>query len=299
MKEETLHEKIRELAASKGNPDADKKLAISGLAEFVYFNLYRFKLQWFDEDTRSDFLIWMYPKFDGIVRNFNPERSSVGTYLYMMIRHGYRSFMKERFGSEARQHAFEAEEMTRILSEQSDSDNSGQNQCAGSTEPLYAKRRTGSRRTITEKKKEILSRRILLLACKCGELVDDTMIQRAADLTGEDPEYFRTRIERIRERTSEKSAKARLNREKQNMYYIRAMGCAYEMRELDRSSARYRLLERRHAFCLQRLASARRQAKHQIKTPSNRELSRALGICRGTVDSTLASLRGERYAVSS
>ena len=138
MNEEVLYEKIRELSVDGRNTETNRHLAVSGLAEFVYFNLYRFKLQWFDEDTRSDFVLWLYPKFESIVLNYNDERSSLKTYLYMMIRHCYRSFMKERFGSEARQRVFEQEEETRILSEQIDMSDSLQCQYTESNEPAYA-----------------------------------------------------------------------------------------------------------------------------------------------------------------
>lgn len=300
MNEEVLYEKIRELSVDGRNTETNRHLAVSGLAEFVYFNLYRFKLQWFDEDTRSDFVLWLYPKFEGIVLNYNDERSSLKTYLYMMIRHCYRSFMKERFGSEARQRVFEQEEETRILSEQIDMSDSLQCQYTGSNEPANAPQSKKNKKPeLTQKRKEVLARKILLLACKCSDLVDDALILQASELTGKDTLWFSSSLERIRERTAAKRTKVRLNREKQNMYYIRALGCAYEMQELDHNTARYRLLERRHEFCLKRLESARFQARHQNRRPSNREIARILGICRGTVDSTLASAYSDRYAVSS
>ena len=51
-----------------------QKKAIDTLFQYLYFNLGEFGVYCGSEDMRSDFLLWLYPKLDTIIGDYNPDR---------------------------------------------------------------------------------------------------------------------------------------------------------------------------------------------------------------------------------
>ncbi len=286
---------IEAVATCKEAPTADnRKRAIDALGVFLYENLQKYRLSIRDEDTRSDFIVWLYPRFGGMIDRFNPERASFGTFLNWNVRLTFRSFCRSRYGTEARQRVYEAEEETRIRSEMAEQENSG-------SWELYAEERSpgpprGGSTGATRKRREIEARTLLLLACKAGYDMDDATIESVSGHTGLDPRDLRERVERVRTQSLHCQDRLRLAREREYRYYLRASRCLFEMGQIDKATNRYQALERERAYCQRRIASIRDQIERQQKTPSNRFLAKTLGFCRGTVDATLAAAAQRGYS---
>ncbi len=283
------------IATCKQDPTPDnRKRAIDALGIFLYENLQKYRLSIRDEDTRSDFIVWLYPRFGGMIDRFNPERASFGTFLNWNVRLTFRSFCRSRYGTEARQRVYEAEEETRIRSEMAEQENSGIWELYAG-EPFPGPRAKDSANA-SRKRREIEARTLLLLACKAGYEMDDATIESVSRRTGLDAKTLRARVDLVRRQSLHCQDRLRLSREREYRYYLRASRCLYEMGQIDKATNRYQALERERAYCQRRIASIRDQIKRQQKTPSNRFLAKTLGFCRGTVDSTLAAAAQRGYS---
>lgn len=291
------------LAAIKSyqrEPDGTKlDRAVRELGAFLYRGLSRFRIDCRNEDSRSDFIVWLYPRLPAIVRHWDENRSSFGTYITWVVRLSWRTFWRDQYGKEARQRILEADAFATLVSEETDRSNSSSwNECADGDGDYCLdarKRHQAACAGKSAKRREIEARKILLLACKAGNFLDESSVAKIACHTGYDEEYVRSTLATIRDRCAKKRALLQGMRERQNACYIRAQRCLFEMRYLERDSSRYRALEREYAYCVKRLERLRAQSAQQVKSPSNRFIAKTLGLSRGTVDSTLATALQEGY----
>lgn len=296
LTEETVFESVQRL---RNNPYAtaeQQNEVISVLAEYLYFNMKKFQLHWISDDLRSDFITWLYPKFANIIKNFNPSRSNFKTYIQMRIRLGYKTFFKERIGKEALQKAYEYEETNKLLDDgfiESKSTNSVA--CETVDKVLQKFMLSYEKKELSLKQKEILSRYILLLTCKSVHILTEEMIEKAILTSGLERTYFLAQLEKVRVQNQYKIDKINMYKEKINTYYTKLRSIEFELKKIDPYCLRYKELQKKHEYYLQRLAFARKKKKRSKTSPSNREISKTLEICRGTVDSTLASNLLEKY----
>ena len=296
MKEETLVALITE---SRINDDrVAQEKAISGLCEFIYLNFHQFKIDCANEDIRSDYIVWLYPRFSGIISHYNPEKASFRTYLNWVIRLSFRTFLRAWYSAEAKQRVYEAEETTRLLSVEAEMENAGLwHENASENEAQYEIPESHEKGTKkSSKKQEIQARKIFLLACKSVINLDDSFVSRIARKTGYSERYLRNKLDYIHLATAKKRERTQEASEKQNRYYIRAQKCLYEMKSFERDSIRYENLEKEYKYCIKRWNDIRNSPERKIYTPSNRFLAITLGISRGTIDATLASVKENEYS---
>jgi predicted nucleic-acid-binding Zn-ribbon protein len=287
-------ELIRQYKASQDQKV--KELAITALAEYLYVHLRYFKLDYLTEDKRSDFIVFLYPRFPGIIERFDEGKSALITYLRWIVHLSYRTFTRERYIFEARQQVFATEEGTRLLSIETEQSNSQSwNEIAGEDQKYYTARYFCESRNMTQKQKEIFARTIFLLACKSGVLLEDPLIEQISNLTGYTSNYIRTNLEFIQDKNRTRNEKLAKLKEVQNNYYIRCQRCLYELKYIDKQKSRYLELETEYRFCIKRLSELKTKAEKINRGPSNRFLAKLLGMSRVTIDGTLASVRNRSY----
>ncbi len=290
------------------------ELAVRELGAFLYVGLKRFRIDYLTEDSRSDFIAWLYPRLSGIVRNYNESRSSFNTYITWVIRLSWRTFWRNQYSKDACQRVLETEAFTTLLSVEADQSNAQDwNSCTVDTGEDYGdssgnekppdtamkavktvKGEKGVSSKRSAKKQEMEARKVFLLACKAGNFLDESAIEKIAKHTGYDEEYIRSTIAIIQNRCKKKRDRMQYAREQQNTCYIRAQKCLFEMKYLDRGTTRYDSLEKEYRYCVNRLERLKAQSGRQIRSPSNRFIAATLGMSRGTVDAALAAaLQGE------
>lgn len=285
----------------KKYPDeANRETAIHALGEYLYENLKRFKLDYLNEDSRSDFITWLYPRFGAIIDQYDASRAAFTTYLTWVVRLSWKTFWRSQYSRDACQRVLETEEFTNRLSIETEMENSGEwnAETADRAENYGTLPRSKVTRAIRQsrKRREMDSRKIFLLACKAGNFLDETAVGKIARRTGYDEEYVRKTLGIIHERCKLKRERMQFLREQQNICYIRAQKCLYEMKYLERESNRYLALEREYRYCVVRLEKLRSRSSRQIRSPSNRFLATTLGMSRGTVDATLAAALKHGYS---
>lgn len=146
------------------------------------------------------------------------------------------------------------------------------------------------------KQKEIQARQLLLLACKSGYDINDHHIQNIVRCTGMSEEYLRKKLDSVRQRWVLSRDRLRILRERRYFFYLRSQKNLIEMEKVDPQTTRYEVLRREYQYCLKRTCDLKKQSRRLQTSPSNRFLALALGIPRGTVDSTLAAARNHEYS---
>lgn len=296
MTEEKLKKLVEE--AQSFDDDASMRKAVSALGAFLYTQLHQFRIEFVDEDNRSDFILWIYPHFKRLITRFDAQKSSFRTYLHLMVKLSYKSFIKDKYSTLMRQRIIEVEETTRILSINAEKRNS-EAWCSYSREndADYLKlKETDPKNEQNKKDDTVLSRRILLLACKSGYFLTDEAITRVAERTQVDENWLRDRLHEIHLHCKERYKKIHDETEKRNYYYIRAQKCQYEMQKIGQASDQYPKLHNEYKYCKRQWKNLKEKSSRHIIGPSNRFLSKTLGIKRGTVDATLAHIRVPRYS---
>ncbi len=289
MTEDELNEAI--CRAKRWECEENSRKAIAALAEFLYTRLNQFRVHCANDDVKSDYIVWMYPRFKRIIDRFDPGKASLRTYLGWVIGLSFRTFIRASYGQEANQRAYECEEATRILSVEAECgahdvwvDGTADAEAVFARLPSIAEDAH-----LSAKKKEIRARTILLLACKSGCYLDESHIAKVAEMTDYDENYVRNTIERIQAALRKKTDRSKSALERKNGFYVRARRCAIEMRYLDEKTARYEKLRRERVYCQKRWQELCERGKIRVNSPSNRFLAATLGLSRGTVDATLAT----------
>lgn len=298
MTEEALYRFVTRYIDEPTNENLGE--AVDALGEFLYTHLKKYRLNIKNDDTRSDYIAWLYPKLPRIVQRFSPEKASFATYINWIVRLTFRTFCRGRYGQEARQLVYQTEEETRLMSIMAEQVNTGNWDSYRSTaesSPLERNTRIGLVKT--PKRRELEARRLLLLACKAGHLLDDRDVAHIARLSGFSEEFITRKLDMIRQKGLLACERLRTAREKEYSFYLRAQRCRFEMKDLEIGSTRYLYLEREYRYCIRRMTDIRARISKQMISPSNRFLASTFGFCRGTVDSTLASAWNHGYSGSS
>lgn len=294
---EQVSERVHEFK-NDGSPDALDS-ATHALGEYLYVHLVQFRLALHDEDTRSDYITWLYPKLSRVIEQYKPDKASFKTYLSWVVRLTFKTFCRDYYGREARQQVFMVEEQTRILSEMADRANRNEwndaeydNDCYGKKKfPLMAENEHD-----TKKRRQVAARKIMLLACKSGTALDDGIIASIVKQTGMTESYLNSKLDCVRQRWMLSADRMRVLREKRFECYLRAQKSLMEMKQVDQDGSRYACLEHEYRYCTRRMAELAQQSRKLQCAPSNRLLAGILGMCRGTIDSTLASVKNHEYS---
>jgi hypothetical protein len=295
MTEEELLTRVTQYEKTKSPNDLQK--AIASLGEFLYTKFYQFKVNCANEDIKSEYITWMYPRLGRIIQKYDSGKASFRTYLHWVIRLSFRTFLRSWYIVEARERAFESEARTQILTQQGDvfDEDYGVFEVAEKKHCPWEEKNPDKDRP-SHKQREMNARSIFLLACKTCVPVTDANVARIVGATGYREDYVRDTLETIERAHVGKREQLQRVCEKQNGYYIRARQCLVEMESLEKGTPRYQRVEREYRFCRKRWNDLRTSPRRRVRQPSNRFLSRVLGISRGTIDSTLARMLKDGYS---
>ncbi|MDR1748466.1 MAG: hypothetical protein LBR47_05345, partial [Spirochaetaceae bacterium] len=136
---------------------------------FVYTNPGRFNLHKLDEDTRSDFLLWLYPRFRKMLHRHDISKSGIISYIQTVVQWSYKSWVRSHSILVACDHA-----VTRY-SEQVYEETKDETDFTEETEPEY---------TPSGMYKKLSPKKILILALKAGPFLSDHHITRLSRITG-------------------------------------------------------------------------------------------------------------------
>ena len=238
--------------------------------EFLLDHYKRFHLFGHDRDAFTDYLCWLYPRLSRAIDAYKEVGASFDAYIGSIVRWSskeYRSRTTDHYITEC------ACWETRAM----------EDSFTGEYTPAYL-----ADESFKPVKKP---QQVLILLLKSYSFVSDDFIVRVAPAIGISPDKLALMIDKLHELRKEHEEKLRNLQEKLNCQYYR---CAVYRRQLEslpetaarRDTLRGRLerAQARYANIKQRLATINREA-------SNSQIAKVLGIPKGTVDSSLYTLK--------
>ncbi len=273
--------------------DDDKNAAIQELGIFLYTEMGRLRIRIQNEDRKSDFVTWLYPKLGTMIDRYDPARSRFETYIGNICRLYFRTFLRQQYRTSAEEAVFSDPEFVHYSeAESSETETEVLSRIAAVAEsdPAYLiKKRTAHAEALRRKK-------ILLLACKAAPFLNDQLIVQIGEITGYGENTIRLLTENLKKECFKKISQNLLYRQKRNYYFLRSRRCEIELSGLETGCSRYERLKKEYSYCRDQWLRCRNKTWTHSQVPSNRTIARITGICRGTVDSTLATAVRDGYS---
>ncbi len=285
-----------------------KKKLVSVAATYIFSNLkcILVKLCPHDEDTKSEFILWLYPQIERIIDNFNPSKAAFHTYLSVGVKYRYLRFCEEKSKHREIVETAEKEEIKFLKGYDiencpdslcvCDKDEVYEPSCKLEEKKAYCNSYLHKFSGKTDSAKKRMSRDILLLTLKSTFDLSEELIDKISVLYSIPRNELDSLIELVRRDYSERqSIYERLRTQKYN-YYLRSQLCCKKISELETGSSVYdrekiKEMEKERDFCdRQSLRLCNRMKKLQ-RNPSNRYLANLLNMPRGSVNSALARIK--------
>ncbi len=277
---------LSELGKAAAQSDARNKTARVIMA-FVYTNPLKFNLHMMDEDSRSDFILWMYPKFVRVLHDYNAEKGSLVTYLQSVVYWSCKTWKKRDAADTAYNRAvnnyiaaeYEYKEEHNILY---------------ATEPSAAYRRPVGHAP-AKKRRGFTPHRILVAALKACYYLEPEHIRKISGATGYTEEYIHSCAETLRSSILRKTDAIAQAGQQCGAYYMRLCRYSYEMKQLDPCTVRYVTLRDRYIRTEKKWKKLCKTIRTMPRCPSDRKIAEILHIKRSSVEAALSFVR-KKYA---
>ncbi|MEL3906448.1 MAG: hypothetical protein P1P65_05405 [Treponema sp.] len=279
-----------------------KKRAVDTLFQYLYFNLGEFGIYYAEEDARSDFLLWLYPKLPGIIGKYNSELSVFFTYLRMSVKFHWQLF--ERKNRQQASYTDIAEHEQQHTAEYKMEENASvQNYELYAASPLpdykiSPEKEQAIKRTILweSKKKQLYQRRLLLLACKSCFFIDEHFINHLAAALEMPAQDIRAAVDEAKKQAAAKEAAYADLAAKRDFYYMRYKSASVQLCAVDTAhTALYARLKVQQSYNYTLWQRYLKRTQEYQRVPSNRKLAKQFGLSRGTVDNNLAAVKKACY----
>lgn len=281
---------------------SEKKNAVDTLFQYLYFNLTEFGVYYADEDVRSDFLLWLYPKLAAIIDKYDPTLSVFTTYLTMSIKFHWKVFGRKNLQQAAYMTIAhnEQQQIAEYMQEERYSV-----QCydlyAASPQPNYhpliekgpsikvSKRKES-------KKQQLYKRQLLLLACKSCFLIEDPMLEHLAESLELPTETLQSIITQAQKQAETRNTTYTRLAARRDFYYTRYKSAALQLSVIDEThTSVWERLKTQQAYNYTLWQRYLKRTKNYLRAPSNRALAKQFGISHGTVDNNLAAVKKACY----
>jgi len=237
-------------------------------------------------DEYEDYLSWFYPGLHKAIDSYNDTGSSFEAFIHKFILVS----SKEYHVSTTTKSVIENSAWSARLPEM----------YAGEDTPVYLHEETESAvgQLVIDKKGRRNTRRILALILKCYYYVSDDFLDKIAPVIGVDKEQLTVMMTKIRMMRQKRDDEIYLMKERIYRQYYRCI--IYEKRLLliKENTHIYNKLNVRLEKARKRLENMRRRMVSIRTDASNKQVAEAIGIKKGTVDSSLYKLK-EKWEIMS
>jgi hypothetical protein len=237
-----------------------------------------------DEDACSDFYLFFHPRLLRVLDRFRDQGKPFEAYLASALRWQARSFARRRKRTE------QTWAMGPRLAADAAADLEPQS-CAPDrcSQPRPLSRLSGVRPGAAEPR-ESERRSLLYLVLKCSRRLDADELAAAAELTRIDPRRLAALIERLRCGQEQVERRLAMLRQRRNRAFSEARILETRIAGSTDPAAAAEL-QRRLSAANRRMRAAMERMARVRRDPTNREVARALGIPKGTVDCALFLLK--------
>ncbi len=264
--------------------NGEEKAAIADTIEYIYRNPFLLGYMDFDEDTKSEFLLYMYRIVPKLLQSYNEERSAMRTYIPIAVRLYVKSWRREM--------AKKLAERIGLIQCYQSENGFEEGLVAGEVEPNYAAKpdMTVLKGISSRHAKEV----ILILALKSAcSLSEDRLrnIAKTIDFEQEQLVEFAKHIQKNKAKKNERRISAV---ESRNRSYFFKRKYALELGRLQPESAQYQRVAKQLAFqaSILGIKNQRLREKHCMNTTVF-EIATLLKISPRTVVRRLASVKGK------
>ncbi|MCR5047226.1 MAG: hypothetical protein K6A42_11680 [Treponema sp.] len=269
--------------------ELSKKEAAMKIMEVVYTNPGRFNLLDMDEDERSDFLLEMIPKFEGLMDRYDKSLGPLGAYIYFSIPGMRLSWSKKRLESEAGDRAaapsvkgiYEASIARKTLAVY-ESRGLPEKRPLEKDEPPLVFKRIFSRpgRKLETRENLFKQRAALVLALKSAWYMDDEKIKRVSGYCGCSSQCVAETLEKIKGSLVEKSEqRERLEQMRSKAWYF---VCKYRERlaALEPGTEAWKKTKKKLDYQLSSWKNKNRllQGCRMTVSPKNKDLAKILSV---------------------
>jgi DNA-directed RNA polymerase specialized sigma24 family protein len=230
----------------------------------------RFSLSLFKNDSRDDFISWLYPRLSRAIDNYTDQGSCFNAYITTMVRLSAKEYClrkKEHHIIERTWWDAKAIEME-VMEE----------------EPLYF-----DTNPVPEKVSN--PRQILMLLLKSYYFLSDEHLEKLAPAVGLDKEELYQMVDKLRVVRVQREEMINSLKERIHGQFYRCLAFEKRLQAASLNSAHWFKMKRCLETARKRLISMRRRLNAMRIEASNEQVAEIMGVAKGTIDSNLHEVR--------
>ena len=240
--------------------------------QYLLDNYERFRIFKGNRERWSDFLSWLYPRIAKAIDLYRDLGSSFDAYITSLVYSAAREYRYRETDHSLTEYVCwraRAEEMTLFESE-----------------PEYLENPNSA--PLPE---DVNPRQVLLLLLKSYFFVSDEYVKKVAGTIGMDVDAIQNIIGELRSRRSEKEAQILNLRERLHCQHYRCLAYEKRMLKAQSGSEYHEIMKGRFMRAKKRYNAMKKRLGGMRMAASNRMIAEVLGLPRGTVDSSLSSVK--------
>jgi DNA-directed RNA polymerase specialized sigma subunit len=238
---------------------------------YIQKNPRHFFIGRYAEDSRDDFISWLYPRLSKAVDRYNDQGASFDTFITTLIYLSAREYgmrKKEHRITEKSWWDAKAQEMT-VCEEE---------------EPQYSEE-------IHTPAKVSNPRQVLMLLLKTYYYIPDTRLAQLAPALGLEKEELYRMVDELRVLRLQREETINTMKERIHSQFYRCLAFEKRLKAASPNSAHWYKMKRCVEISQKRLISMRKRIQTIRMEATNEEIAQVLGIAKGTVDSNLYLIR--------
>lgn len=280
------------------------------LRNSILLRAYRFPVpsRGFDDDDRSEFLLFFYPMVQRVLERYRPSGSPFEAYLNTYFRYQLKSYLRSRaqkrlrtqmgwtYNTEVKLHAAASVDFEQHKGPDLPTYGAGLCRERPKSKSQVGRRcslrDTGHMPTSNTRLTHGEAQRLLLAALKSCDRLEDTTIRRFATAVGFDEDWIIDTSTTLRCLCAGQRLRRELLRNRRDHAWF-AAECAREEIRTFASESRRKLLTERALRLDQTARRARAELRHAGRGPTNEQIAAVVGIRKGTIDSSIFRVRRE------
>ena len=267
-------EKINQIPQQVKNGVLSIKEASDIIWVDIFKNPHSYGISNFDEDQKSEFLLYISPRFSKIIKKYSHGSISFFFYLRGFVKFAAGSFIRKSLKKYAADSCSAdlleltvAEENENCITTNSESDTSI------SFDALQKSYR------VTPKRASILKKYIHILACRECNTLDEETSDKIANFLKIESEEFKNQLEKFKKQTEKKLRARQTIIERRNRAYFYRKKFLFELSHLDPESKMYKVVKERLTSQTNTWKNTNKLLKtHCSIAPSNEQIASLLKI---------------------
>ncbi|GAB6089665.1 hypothetical protein [Spirochaeta dissipatitropha] len=240
------------------------------------------------EDECGEFLLFFYSRMLRLLKNYSYKADSCfEAYLFLSMKYQYSSFYKRRVGN---MNSFGNYDIEYTVTDNTH-DTVNEEISEASVNPEMIVKNFHSLCSEKIRKKNVLQKRIMVLALMNCEFISEQETQICADVIGIDLKEFQGMIDTLRQKINSRDHRRQTIRKRRNAAMINLRSIQYKLHCQYFSNDERHILEQRERYYSHLLSNCRRQLRRICVKPMHSEVSEVTGLPEGTIHYTMAYFR--------